>query len=109
MLLQGLASWLEPLKDVLLVRMASTVPEYLQEQAVVDVILLDLNLRDGTNPGNNVQELLQTGAAILVVSTIPDQEHVLATIEAGASGYITKDNDLPNLVDFIRAAAQGEL
>ena len=26
MLLQGLASWLEPLEDVLLVRMASTVP-----------------------------------------------------------------------------------
>ncbi|MDR6438806.1 DNA-binding NarL/FixJ family response regulator [Paenarthrobacter nicotinovorans] len=109
MLLQGLAAWLEPLEDVLLVRMASTVAEYLQDQADVDVILLDLNLRDGSNPGRNVQELLETGAAILVVSTIPDQEHVLATIEAGASGYITKDNDLPNLVDFIRSAAKGEL
>jgi two-component system nitrate/nitrite response regulator NarL len=36
------------------------------------------------------------------VSTIPDAEHVLATIEAGAAGYVTKDNDLPALVSANR-------
>jgi two-component system nitrate/nitrite response regulator NarL len=41
------------------------------------------------------------------VSTIPDAEHVLATIEAGAAGYVTKDNDLPALVNAIRDVAAG--
>lgn len=109
MLLQGLAAWLEPLPDLTLLRTAATVAEYLAEPVDVDVVLLDLNLRDGSNPGRNVRDLLDAGAAVLVVSTIPDQEHVLATIEAGAAGYITKDNDLPSLIESIRAAAQGEL
>ncbi len=87
---------------------AATVAEYLSAgPAPADVVLLDLNLRDGSTPAANVTRLLDAGAAVLVVSTIPDAEHVLATIEAGAAGYVTKDNDLPALVSAIRDVAAG--
>jgi DNA-binding NarL/FixJ family response regulator len=43
-----------------------------------------------------------------VVSVIPDTEHVLATMEAGAAGYLTKDHDLQALVDAVRKVAAGE-
>lgn len=109
MLLSGLRSWLAPVEGIDLEATTATVPEYLALGERVDVVLLDLNLRDGSAPAANVARLIDTGAAVLVVSTIPDAEHVLATIEAGAAGYITKDNDLPALVDAIREVAEGRV
>jgi DNA-binding NarL/FixJ family response regulator len=44
---------------------------------------------------------------VLIVSTIPDAEHVMATIGAGASGYVTKNRDLVSLADAIREVAEG--
>lgn len=107
MLLSGFQSWLAPVDGIELVATAATVDEYLAAKPGVDVVLLDLNLRDGSRPAANVGRLLETGAAVLVISTIPDAEHVLATIEAGAAGYVTKDNDLPALIDAIRDVAAG--
>ncbi|MEZ0114335.1 two-component system nitrate/nitrite response regulator NarL [Catenulispora sp. EB89] len=109
MLLTGLQAWLAPVPDITLAHTAGTVAEYLDQNpdTAADVVLLDLNLRDGTNPAANVVRLLEAGSAVLVVSTIPDAEHVLATVEAGAAGYITKDNDLPALLDAIREVAGG--
>jgi two-component system, NarL family, nitrate/nitrite response regulator NarL len=109
MLLSGLRAWLGPVDGIELTATAATVDEYLDSgpAPAANVVLLDLNLRDGSTPAANVARLLDIGAAVLVVSTIPDAEHVLATIEAGAAGYITKDNDLPALVSAIRDVAAG--
>ncbi len=107
MLLTGLRAWLAPVEGIDLIATAATVPEFLALNVRVDVVLLDLNLRDGSSPAANVRALLGRGVAVLVVSTIPDAEHVLATIDAGAAGYVTKDNDLPALVDAIRDVAAG--
>lgn len=107
MLLQGLASWLATVADVDLVGGYANVADYLDGDDRADVVLLDVNLRDATVPADNVRRLLQAGATVLMVSTIPDPEHVLATIEAGAAGYLTKDNDLPELVRAIREVAAG--
>lgn len=113
MLLEGFASWLAPVTDIELVATTTSVEEFLAQTgsaraaAAISVVLLDLNLRDGSVPGRNVQQLLERGHAVLVISTIPDPEHVLATIEAGASGYVTKDNDLEALVSAIRTVAAG--
>lgn len=107
MMLQGLASWLAPVDDVELVSTATSVAQYLGYDTRAQVVLLDLNLRDGTVPAANVGALLATDTRVLVVSSIPDAEHVLTTIEAGAAGYITKDYDLPALLEAIRAVAAG--
>jgi two-component system, NarL family, nitrate/nitrite response regulator NarL len=107
MLLEGLRAWLRPFPAFELVAAATTVGEFLHTGVAVDVILLDLNLRDHSHPAGNVALLRATGARILVVSVIPDPEQVLATIEAGASGYITKDHDLAALAAAIREVATG--
>lgn len=41
------------------------------------------------------------------MSTIPDADAVVQTIEAGASGYLTKDQDLHVLTEAIRDVAAG--
>jgi two-component system, NarL family, nitrate/nitrite response regulator NarL len=109
MLLSGLRAWLGPVEGIDLRRVAGTVDEYLEQAEVMDVVLLDLNLRDGSAPEANVRRIRDTGAAVLVVSTIPDAEHVLITLEAGAAGYITKDNDLTALVTAIGEVAAGAM
>src|SRR3982074_3211953 len=93
MLLEGLHAWLQPFPALELVGIATNVDSFLHTEVMVDVVLLDLNLRNYTQPEDNVARLRRTGARILVVSVSPDPDHVLAAIEAGASGYITKDHD----------------
>jgi DNA-binding NarL/FixJ family response regulator len=107
MMLAGLGAWLAPITDIALVATATTVSGFLEQRPRADVVLLDLNLRDYTDPAANVAAVLAAGHRVLVVSTIPDPGYVLAAIEAGASGYITKDNDLPALADAIREVAAG--
>lgn len=107
MLLQGMAAWLAPVPDIRLVAALTSVAEYEQAAPSVDVVLLDLNLRDGSDPAENVRKLLDHGSRVLVMSVIPDTEHVLATVEAGASGYVTKSHDLDALTGAIREVAAG--
>ena len=107
MMLEGLQAWLKPLTSVQLVSTAVSVDDFLAGGGPVDVVLLDLNLRDHTAPAENVARLRRAGLRILVVSAIPDPEHVLATVEAGASGYVTKDNDLATLAAAIQQVAAG--
>jgi DNA-binding NarL/FixJ family response regulator len=107
MLLEGLHAFLRPFPALELVGVATTVDSFLRTNVAVDVILLDLNLRNHTQPADNVARLRASGARILVVSVIPDPDQVLATIEAGASGYITKDHDLETLAEAIQQVAGG--
>ena len=111
MLLGGLTAWLGPVDDLELALTCGTVTDYEQALAggvaVPDVVLLDLNLRDRTVPADNVRRVLASGALVIMVSTIPDADRVLATLEAGAAGYLTKDQDLEALLGAIREVAAG--
>jgi len=107
MLLDGMGAWLRPVRDLRVLRAARTVDAFLAAGAGVEVVLLDLNLRDHTVPADNVTRLRATGSRVLMISAIADPEHVLATIEAGAAGYITKDHDLVALADAVREVAGG--
>ncbi|MGC4779935.1 response regulator [Micromonospora chalcea] len=110
MLLDGLRTWLAPVEDVRLVQVAATVDGYLDRLGCADaprVVLLDLNLRDGSDPADNVARVRAGGGRVLVVSAVPDADGVLATIGAGAAGYLTKSHPLDVLVEAIREVASG--
>jgi len=109
MLLDGLRAWFGPIADLDLVNTTTSVDAFQASGAVVDVVLLDLNLRDHSEPADNVRRLVAAGWRVVVVSEISDTEYVLATIEAGASGYVTKDRDLAALTGAIRAVAGGDV
>ena len=67
-----------------------------------DVLLTDLGLPDGSGI-DVIREVLHRypGCEALVVSMFGDEEHVLASIEAGALGYVQKDCAPGNLADTI--------
>ncbi|MCQ8771076.1 response regulator [Streptomyces telluris] len=120
MLLDGLRAWLGRVPELRLVATAATVGELLGEpdaqlpygsggpgHTPADVVLLDLLLRDGSAPVDNIRRLLRTGSRILMISTVPDRSAIIESIRAGADGYLTKDHDLPTLVAAVKDLAEG--
>jgi DNA-binding NarL/FixJ family response regulator len=73
-----------------------------------DVVLLDLNLPD--LPGAEVTRRLLAAdppARVLILSASAERQDVLDAVTAGASGYVLKSADLPELADAVRATAAG--
>jgi DNA-binding NarL/FixJ family response regulator len=108
----GLRALLSDTTDITLVHTSTTVTGHLTAQAAdpaADVVLLDLQLEDGTHPAANVTALRATGVAVLVISVHGDRRHIRATIRAGASGYLIKDDDADKLTDAIRTVHNGQL
>jgi DNA-binding NarL/FixJ family response regulator len=74
----------------------------------VDVVLLD-----GDLPHNGFglsEELTQRGDAphVILISQSSDPARIMRGIEAGAAGWVRKDESLDRLMDVIRGVARGE-
>jgi DNA-binding NarL/FixJ family response regulator len=74
-----------------------------------DVVLMDLRMPGGDGV-TAIRALADRGspARVLVMTTYDGDSDVLPAIQAGATGYLLKDAEPPDLVRAIRAAARGE-
>ncbi len=74
-----------------------------------DVILMDLRM-PGMDGVTAITELARRGVAgrVLVLTTYDTDSHVLAAIEAGATGYLLKDAPRTEMLRAVRAVAHGE-
>ena len=90
---------------------ASRVHEALAliEKARFDVALIDLGLPDGSGV-DVVAELhaAQPEAQAVVVTIHDDDDHLFPPLQAGAFGYVLKDQAAPMIVDQFRRMSQGE-
>ena len=77
-------------------------------KAAPDVLLIDLGLPDGSGVDLMHETSRRYPATdIMVVTVFGDEEHVLAAIEAGATGYILKDSIPEQFVGLIRQLRSG--
>jgi two-component system, NarL family, nitrate/nitrite response regulator NarL len=104
----GLRALLADATDIAIVHSSVSVAEHKATGGGADVVLLDLQLEDGTQPAANVAALRATGLRVLVLSVHGDRRHVRATIRAGASGYLVKDDNADKLAESIRAVHIGQ-
>jgi len=108
-ILDSVASWIEANEgDIRVVATATTVAALLAGPGrLADVVLLDLDLGDGTMPEGNVAAIRAAGPAVLVLSASDRPPAVRAAIQAGARGYALKNEQADQVRAAIREIAAG--
>jgi DNA-binding NarL/FixJ family response regulator len=110
MLLGALTEWVRSAApDINLVAAVSSWPELLTHpQFPVDVVLLDLDLKDNLPISLKISTLKTTGVKTVLMSTYSEPNVVREALAAGALGYLVKTEDASMIVEAIRAAANNE-
>jgi DNA-binding NarL/FixJ family response regulator len=108
---EALAVMLDLAEDVTVVGTAANGAEAVQAAARhnPDVLLMDLNMpvMGGVAATGRIHAA-DPDIAVLVLTTFDDDESILAALQAGASGYLTKEADRATILHAVRTAARGE-
>lgn len=110
MLLGALTEWIRnAADDISMVAAVTTWPELLTHpEFPVDVVLLDLDLKDNIPVALKISTLKTTGVKVVLMSTYSEPNVVREALASGALGYLVKSEEATMIVEAIRAAAQGE-
>ncbi len=96
--------------DLALIGRAYSVAEGLRGlgQCEPDVLLVDLGLPDGSGIEliEHAQQHLPECES-MVLTVFGDEAHIIASIEAGATGYLTKDTRAEEILDRLRQLRAG--
>jgi DNA-binding NarL/FixJ family response regulator len=80
----------------------------MSEDVVLDIILLDINM-----PGPSWLEVLKDlksrnpALSVIILSMHKEEEHIVRALKAGASGYLTKESVMDELIQAVRKVSQG--
>ncbi|MGV6816813.1 MAG: response regulator [Thiotrichales bacterium] len=105
-----LTAAIEDQADMALLNAVATLSDArrLIKQRMPDVLLVDLGLPDGD--GNDLINEVTAASKhceIMVITVFGDEKHVLRAIEAGASGYLLKEEDKEQIGHCIRQLVAG--
>jgi DNA-binding NarL/FixJ family response regulator len=106
--LDSVVGWLLADGDMRVVGTAATVDALLTGPGRhAHVVLLDLDLGDGTTVERNVAAILAAGPAVLVLSASDRPLAVRAAMRAGALGYAVKSEPTRQIQEAVREVAAG--
>jgi DNA-binding NarL/FixJ family response regulator len=107
----GLRARLEAVPGFAIVAEAGSAEEALQraEQQPIDLILMDINLRGGSN-GIDLTARFHASfpeIAVLILSMHDKTEYLMQSVQAGARGYVLKDAPGKDIVHAIETVISG--
>lgn len=110
MLLGALTEWIRnAASDIDMVVAVPSWPELtIHPEFPVDVVLLDLDLKDNIPISLKINTLKSMGVKVVLMSTYSEPNVVREALAAGALGYLVKSEDASMIVEAIRAASKGE-
>jgi two-component system nitrate/nitrite response regulator NarL len=90
--------------EILIVR---SVRELVALRPVIDAVLLDVDLRDGSLPAENVHALRSAGWPTLVYTSGAGRDVLVGCIEQGATGIVLKSAEAGELLAAVVEVAHG--
>jgi DNA-binding NarL/FixJ family response regulator len=97
------------------IAVAATAADGKEAVALAGQIRPDVLVMDVTLPGDGVDVARQilsdadtSGVSLLILSASEEDQEVFASLRAGASGFLRRDTDPPELIHGVRAVAGGE-
>lgn len=111
MVLSALQAWLAQARaDIRVVIAAPSWAELISHPAFpVDVVLLDLDLRDAIPAPVKISTLRQAGVAVVMISNLADPARIKACLAAGAASYLPKSEPAEEILRAVSAAASGQV
>lgn len=110
--LLGLQALLDTVPHFSVVGEARSVAEVIDQtrRCRPDVVIMDVRLPDGSGieACRNIRSLWPTTRVIMLTS-YPDEDAVIASIMAGAAGYLLKQADPERLIEAVDIVARGGL
>jgi two-component system, NarL family, invasion response regulator UvrY len=107
---EGVRQVLSGSAGITVVGEASSAPEVIEkaERTECDVVVLDIAMpgRGGIDVLKQLKQL-KPHVRVLVLSMYPEDQYAFRAIQAGASGYLTKNKASGELIDAIRRIASG--
>ena len=107
----GISSLVKYEKDMEIVGSAGTIQQFMNEVETTapHVILMDISVGedDGTIATKWIKEKNPT-VKVLILSMHDESEFIRKVLEVGADGYVLKDSSSKEIMDAIRAVANGK-
>jgi two-component system response regulator DevR len=108
---RGLAMLISRQEDLSVVAEAGTVAEAVEKarESVPDVVVMDIRLPDGSGieACRDIRDE-NSDIKVLMLTSYSDEEAVMGSIMAGASGYLLKEIRSQEIVDAIRTVGSGK-
>lgn len=107
-----IAAALEGEPDLNVVACATNIEDAMQivREKDIDVALVSTRLPDqGALKLTNAITEFTPSTKVLALGLTEEKQHVLRYVEAGATGYVLKDDSLEGLIETIRAAREGKV
>ena len=112
MLLGALSDWLRGASSESEIELVAAVPSWSELLAhpdfPVDVVLLDLDLRDNIPISLKLSMLKSAGVKTMLMSNYSEAAVVREALSAGALGYLVKSEPVESIIEAIRAAGLGD-
>jgi DNA-binding NarL/FixJ family response regulator len=109
MVLAGIRAWLAQAGEHL--QVVCAVPSWSEllfhPGFPADVVVLDLDLKDGIPASSKISLLTTAGAAVIVISAFGDSTTVAQCLAAGARAFVDKGRGAAELTAAILGAAEG--
>ena len=107
-----IAAALDGEPDIHVVACTTNIDDAMQivREKDIDVALVSTRLPDlGALKLTNAITELKPSTKVLALGLTEEKQHVLRYVEAGATGYVLKDDSLEGLIETIRAAQEGKV
>jgi len=105
---EGLAQALASVETICVVGTAADCEGLRQSHVTADIVLLDIAARDGLESIRDARAAAPD-AALVGLGVMETEAEVIACVEAGLSGYVSREGSIDDLAHTIDAVARGEM